>query len=121
MLLFITLEVTTVRQAVSFQYITCYSLSSCGHLLCLLGRSFNTSHVTLYRLSGRKTHFVNSVSIHHMLLFINKATGGIFAHMLFQYITCYSLSDENSKLITMPMGFNTSHVTLYRFQRNQIT
>ena len=55
-------------------------------------RSFNTSHVTLYRYSWQYWYKLELVSIHLMLLFIG--------------ITKASSS--------APTGFNTSHVTLYR-------
>ena len=53
--------------------------------------SFNTSHVTLYLM-----HTYDAI-----------------AHMLFQYISCYSLSDFMASVYPYNSGFNTSHVTLY--------
>ena len=76
------------------------------------------------------------VSIHHILLFIEKTTISmviilccfntshvtlyqlivwvIVLHRRFQYITCYSLSGGISSLRGTHLCFNTSHVTLYR-------
>ena len=53
---------------------------------------FNTSHVTLYPLQGCT---LNSCS-------------------MFQYISCYSLSNEDKKWHCNYLRFNTSHVTLYQ-------
>ena len=126
---------TSWRPHQSFQYISCYSLSPGGekdtsrttvsiHLMLLfinmlrcsrgIKRRFNTSHVTLYRGTGKKD-------------------GGLFT--TFQYISCYSLSviySSRSKAknvvsihlmllfiilvgssLSMKKCFNTSHVTLY--------
>ena len=54
--------------------------------------SFNTSHVTLYRIKS-------GVSI---------------PVTLFQYISCYSLSVCSYHFTTLMQCFNTSHVTLYQ-------
>ena len=82
-----------------------------------------------------------SVSIHLMLLFIGYKIGNYCFFRLFQYISCYSLSQflhtfeqinwkfqyiscyslswilsyEGRKVL----GFNTSHVTLYRLDENE--
>ena len=76
-------------------------------------RSFNTSHVTLYQRRDTteqlesafqyitcyslsviryNTPESSSVSIHHMLLFIDIQLATIPDNPMFQYITCYSLS-----------------------------
>ena len=96
-----------------FQYISCYSLS----------------YLILYFTCNC------SVSIHLMLLFIQKRLSAEWMAELFQYISCYSLSCEDSvesrsstqfQYISCyslskcqavywkkKEGFNTSHVTLY--------
>ena len=77
-------------------------------------RCFNTSHVTLYQYRRPKPPHVSIVSIHHMLLFISFADPDPTSFSRFQYITCYSLSDVQHLLLVNYIGFNTSHVTLYR-------
>ena len=97
---------------VTFQYISCYSLSEPEKLKIIDDFSFNTSHVTLYPVNDRRC----------------------FCEIMFQYISCYSLSvcfcflfcaflvsihlmllfivlDVSSYQIEL--SFNTSHVTLY--------
>ena len=98
--------------------------------------SFNTSHVTLYRVQEQSWNHFDSVSIHLMLLFIragNQAaeTGRrVSIHLMllfigictlcncqrisFQYISCYSLSWFGGLIRNAVRSFNTSHVTLYR-------
>ena len=34
--------------------------------------------------------------------------------LMFQYITCYSLSEKLGEIVNRRSSFNTSHVTLYR-------
>ena len=98
----------------SFQYISCYSLSSISFFVNTYNFSFNTSHVTLYRIEKRNlTRFIPCfntshvtlyrgvitifsaaipVSIHLMLLFISQRFQGQKWQSPFQYISCYSLS-----------------------------
>ena len=100
-----------------FQYISCYSLSTHCLSACLRARCFNTSHVTLYHSSYSGRYSERIVSIHLMLLFIEKS--GLWyvpprivsIHLMllfiadnaekladatkFQYISCYSLSDSS--------------------------
>ena len=75
--------------------------------------SFNTSHVTLYRNVQNSADSGEIVSIHHMLLFIDSTDTQKFAFLLFQYITCYSLSNTTQGSNITGLCFNTSHVTLY--------
>ena len=94
MLLFIRTSYLLPHASCLFQYISCYSLS------------FLRSHWT----HGRR------VSIHLMLLFINLSAWANFERSLFQYLSCYSLSFFPSSKSCILNSFNTSHVTLYRFQ-----
>ena len=91
MLLFIGNPGIAERVNLSFQYITCYSLSSCK---TDCGGTFPVSihHMLLFigRMNGHEQE-ESFVSIHHMLLFIR--------------FTC--------TLNRIRAGFNTSHVTLY--------
>ena len=77
-----------------FQYISCYSLSTISWNTILIWRSFNTSHVTLYRCGCCMGSGVDK----------------------FQYISCYSLSRAADEKTFIQSSFNTSHVTLYRNQ-----
>ena len=78
---------------VKFQYITCYSLSFRWELHSVT--VFLFQYITCYSLSLRV--FSDLVRV-----------------LMFQYITCYSLSDVQHLLLVNYIGFNTSHVTLYR-------
>ena len=65
MLLFIKLSDTRLEQYLSFQYITCYSLSGIQKHTANNKGGFNTSHVTLYHellleLDKRKNSFNTS-------------------------------------------------------------
>ena len=59
------------------------------------------------------------VSIHLMLLFIQGRTFHRIYLRTFQYISCYSLSKLWTDLYMLEIGFNTSHVTLYRIWRTR--
>ena len=63
---------------IMFQYISCYSLSKAARYAFGSLRSFNTSHVTLYRKLLLKQYFDSR----------------------FQYISCYSLSSTTHNLIS---------------------
>ena len=77
-------------------------------------KSFNTSHVTLYRCIQCRLYplwsfqYITcySLSVHGLALCCIVG--------LFQYITCYSLSVNLSNQQSVYSCFNTSHVTLYR-------
>ena len=98
-----------------FQYISCYSLSQTCQSQTTVKVCFNTSHVTLYpekRPYQKTAHAVSIhlmllfiagfdvctcfnffVSIHLMLLFIGESViSDDGTCMMFQYISCYSLS-----------------------------
>ena len=96
-----------------FQYITCYSLSVKVIAGIILIFSFNTSHVTLYPILSESQLANKPVSIHHMLLFIDRRSCPSFFLPQFQYITCYSLSSVTGQPYRTYTRFNTSHVTLY--------
>ena len=114
MLLFILTELWLGFLTVSFQYISCYSLSnpekelviivnwfqyiSCYSLSCTVFFSFIKhimfQYISCYSLSPENVCRASeiSVSIHLMLLFIHSAQRGKWNHHSFQYISCYSLS-----------------------------
>ena len=98
--------------------------------------SFNTSHVTLYRVSAETSEYCikfqyiscYSLSVKHFNCFNElskfqyiscyslsiEEIGKQLGMKPFQYISCYSLSwMSKSELLSM-LRFNTSHVTLYR-------
>ena len=136
MLLFIAVLKEDFEQYFAFQYISCYSLSGFVQYPIFNCNSFNTSHVTLYLISRRKSLQSSSVSIHLMLLFIGDAdaaqsgdedsfdTSHVTLYLVqpdfyllvdvFQYISCYSLSRVIQRRGTCQFRFNTSHVTLYQ-------
>ena len=94
MLLFIW-DSNVVRVRVrGFQYISCYSLSVNILILFLLSLCFNTSHVTLYQCAAYTVSWIHVVSIHLMLLFIFSKQYQEAQYLLFQYISCYSLSQH---------------------------
>ena len=124
MLLFITNAFTFAVICFTFQYISCYCLSTFLCYFRFLQLHFNTSHVTVYRLNqqdlySNEEYFNTShvtvypnadvpisatavISIHLMLLFINIGHGVYYGIYLFQYISCYCLSqikEFSSRLI----------------------
>ena len=122
-----------------FQYISCYSLSyasivsrtskprfntshvtlyrRCNRRYCHKKFCFNTSHVTLYRYKWMLFYAGWIVSIHLMLLFIIIGLALALWKKMFQYISCYSLSQMWCCWTTGHLRFNTSHVTLYLLLR----
>ena len=117
MLLFIegTLELELEDDA--FQYISCYSLSHSGN------RTEDYSGVSIHLMLlfiGKELGYGSSgmwVSIHLMLLFIISKQRNRTCEILFQYISCYSLSARRRLLMDVFCSFNTSHVTLYQITR----
>ena len=138
MLLFIGSILVKIAEDAEFQYTSCYSLSSSASCFSFLLPGFNTSHVTLYRCKGPRKCPGSLVSIHLMLLFIEKKLSDMEQKIAFQYISCYSLSfwqNQNSmqlgevsihlmllfisqrmNRIIRYLSFNTSHVTLYHWR-----
>ena len=53
------------------------------------------------------------ISIHLMLLFIGLFHQLLLANRLFQYISCYCLSEFDTSQKCCDKNFNTSHVTVY--------
>ena len=79
----------------SFQYISCYSLSSSGVTVTSSSTCFNTSHVTLYLEVHDKQKHCRSFNTSHVTLYRcpNRTHSGHYGR------------------------FNTSHVTLYPMER----
>ena len=69
------------------------------------GLCFNTSHVTLYHRPAFQKRCGFLVSIHLMLLFIGHAQIQNAFNILFQYISCYSLSQKRFSLSCFCTGF----------------
>ena len=100
---------------IPFQYISCYSLSNYDKLSDAWDYCFNTSHVTLYQsFRQKKKCFLVSFNTSHVTLYLIVNCYRL-PSIMFQYISCYSLS---FCLMYRPIffdRFNTSHVTLYPF------
>ena len=113
MLLFIAKQLPDGRFSDEFQYISYYSLSITIQNQFGFQYSFNTSHVTLYRLSYRNSYQLHlGFNTSHVTLYLIPVSCTA-KNSKFQYISCYSLS-EVSAIIAGPITrFNTSHVTLY--------
>ena len=101
---------TTERQ---FQYISCYSLSFSGFRVSKCNWSFNTSHVTLYHKCRWNRTWWGKVSIHLMLLFIEilQQESTQITRFNTSHVTLYQSIPLLRKLFHV--CFNTSHVTLY--------
>ena len=110
MLLFISNNRYKRRQSTKFQYISCYSLSR----RCFKPSIFECVSIHLMLLfivfSPATLSRLKIVSIHLMLLFIAHPQ---VTRLLFQYISCYSLSNVQRRNWPRRIRFNTSHVTLY--------
>ena len=99
----------------TFQYISCYSLStSCLAIICACP-CFNTSHVTLYHLLSHRIYYTQNsfqyISCYSLSVTRVKILGEADE---FQYISCYSLSTHSADYNSNIECFNTSHVTLYQ-------
>ena len=77
---------------ITFQYISCYCLSFCSSRTALEYKDFNTSHVTVYQYRYLIYLVRIDISIHLMLLFILVHIETTLSIILFQYISCYCLS-----------------------------
>ena len=97
MLLFIYGLRRDYENKITFQYITCYSLSQWLQRTPIRLTCFNTSHVTLYQvpvsLADRLLLCFNTshVTLYHM------GRQREYGRKVFQYITCYSLSIDHPK------------------------
>ena len=116
MLLFILLEFDLALVFPTFQYISCYCLSSSLMSKKKRMNHFNTSHVTVYlrqlrTLSESRVDFNTS----HVTVYRLMHQNGVWI-MVFQYISCYCLSSIFIRLSSILRYFNTSHVTVYRGQ-----
>ena len=107
------LRIPLQQQLVSFQYISCYCLSSATLASFTSSRHFNTSHVTVYLLTVR---VISPLTIFqyiscYCLSWLNKSFNCV--RRIFQYISCYCLSKQNQQDKEIERNFNTSHVTVY--------
>ena len=97
-----------------FQYISCYSLSTNSRIGNGRNRSFNTSHVTLYRFFGTEPYqLLDRFNTSHVTLYLSSAVCSasriwVSIHLMLLFIGIRSLFALVNK------RFNTSHVTLYR-------
>ena len=114
MLLFIRTGLKGKFWIEKFQYISCYSLSWNSWKQKWKREGFNTSHVTLYLFALRLWYLSRyCFNTSHVTLYHNQSCRDIAADV-FQYISCYSLSNLRRTLYSRSTCFNTSHVTLYR-------
>ena len=94
MLRFIPLSAIKAYELPEFQYISCYGLSLLRHPLPCSAYNFNTSHVTVYPYNVRVERIRRYISIHLMLRFIYAGGGEHSDYPIFQYISCYGLSES---------------------------
>ncbi len=92
-----------LKRGFNTSHVTLYLPAS--HPLKLFLRRFNTSHVTLYHRPAFQKRCGFLVSIHLMLLFIGHAQIQNAFNILFQYISCYSLSQKRFSLSCFCTGF----------------
>mgnify|MGYP004519921821 CR=1 FL=1 len=113
MLLFILNHKGFCTPLPSFQYISCYSLSSSNTRLCRAVQLFQ--YISCYSLSKPWAIMTMSfhVSIHLMLLFIQYLLDGMVMDSSFNtsHVTLYLQGAARQGYINY--RFNTSHVTLY--------
>ena len=119
-----------------FKYISCYSLSNfvTTHSGCLkiqihlmlffiaiqaadeFFRKGIQIHLMLFfiqrKMGRRQSEW--SIQIHLMLFFIRSASGSSGTAAQFKYISCYSLSEQENKIVQTWEHSNTSHVILYQ-------
>ena len=117
-----------------FQYISCCSLSIKKFTKKICHLHFNTSHVVVYLLWSGSNHPLADISIHLMLQFIITIHRICDDIVIFQYISCCSLSycrriwihptkisihlmlqfiGTATLYTTFFPDFNTSHVVVY--------
>ena len=124
----------------SFQYISCYCLSTKATEMLHMWQDFNTSHVTVYLLRLCLCSFFLCISIHLMLLFIQSeihdkykkknfntshVTVYLFRHLWlrihcrFQYISCYCLSPSSKPLFPAVQSFQ--YISCYCLSLSRFT
>ena len=79
------------------------------------GKYFNTSHVTVYRIPDTDEAFEMVFQYISCYCLSNSIQPLKSLFVKFQYISCYCLSDLQIFLLHCLRNFNTSHVTVYRF------
>ena len=96
MLLFIQILSVCAFVSPSFQYISCYCLSYNHNILPALLIYFNTSHVTVYRfpcvVSSILSRYFNTS---HVTVYLGRKQPSEH-FLLFQYISCYCLSENSN-------------------------
>ena len=109
----------TISRVGQFQYISCYCLSVSGDANDILALHFNTSHVTVYRWIEAKFSFdFRNFNTSHVTVY-RQPCGDIRCATIFQYISCYCLSNPNRSKKKKIFDFNTSHVTVYLRQKQK--
>ena len=115
MLLFIENAVTFSKNQLSFQYISCYCLSSVVSSRSFRFFYFNTSHVTVYRRSLPWSQSDCSISIHLMLLFIDRPRSELWTVWYISIHLMLLFIDGRNQALFNYIHFNTSHVTVYLY------
>ena len=113
MLRFISKENCGRSRKATFQYISCYGLSSFIWFFVCSSNDFNTSHVTVYLVQASVNLYLQLFQYISCYGLSRRITVDKKMAIEFQYISCYGLS----KILLPDMhhgnNFNTSHVTVY--------
>ena len=115
MLLFIVLAHTQKLKGANFNtsHVTVYRGATITRTQS--GKYFNTSHVTVYRIPDTDEAFEMVFQYISCYCLSNSIQPLKSLFVKFQYISCYCLSDLQIFLLHCLRNFNTSHVTVYRF------
>ena len=117
MLRFILSRTSVAGNVSSFQYISCYGLSSTTDLSSSGSREFQ--YISCYGLSLTlstfpvQPHLFQYISCYGLSKETEKSNT---TDRQFQYISCYGLSCSCCNLAFVLHYFNTSHVTVYHFR-----
>ena len=113
MLLFIVLAHTQKLKGANFNtsHVTVYRGATITRTQS--GKYFNTSHVTVYRIPDTDEAFEMVFQYISCYCLSNSIQPLKSLFVKFQYISCYCLSDLQIFLLHCLRNFNTSHVTVY--------
>ncbi len=80
------------KSSVEFQYISCYCLSTNQNVLFAETRDFNTSHVTVYLPANTPSSYLSSFQYISCYCLSVNSFCCVAVNLVFQYISCYCLS-----------------------------
>ena len=80
------------KSSVAFQYISCYCLSTNQNVLFAETRDFNTSHVTVYLPANTPSSYLSSFQYISCYCLSVNSFCCVAVNLVFQYISCYCLS-----------------------------